>query len=59
MVRAAMPATEGLGRKRAALRAIIDMEKPAHTYYDLLIANPTMQIGVTSAVGKNTVLGIL
>lgn len=46
-----------LARKRRILRAILDLEKPAHTFYDLRIQVPTMQIGVHSRVGLDTVLG--
>lgn len=44
-------------RNQQIARAIIDREKPAHTYYDLRIFVPTMQIGVTSTIGKDTFLG--
>ncbi|MCO5188699.1 MAG: phage tail protein [Anaerolineae bacterium] len=44
-------------RRKQIARAIIDQEKPAHTYYDLIVDIPTMQIGVTSTVGVDTVLG--
>ena len=57
MVRAQIPGAENLGRNRAMLRAIIDLEKPAHTYYDLWIQTPAMQVGAASTVGKDTVLG--
>ncbi len=43
--------------KQRVARAIIDQEKPAHTYYDLEVEVPTMQIGVYSTVGVNTLLG--
>lgn len=43
-------------RKQIA-RAIIDQEKPAHTYYDLQVVIPTMQIGEHSTVGVDTLLG--
>jgi len=39
------------------LRAAIDASKPAHTWYDLRIEIPEMQIGVHSTVGVDTVLG--
>jgi phage tail-like protein len=50
-----------LARKFRIAQAIIEQEKPAHTYYGLAIRYPQMQI-VTSGedrltVGKNTVLG--
>lgn len=38
-------------------RALIDLEKPAHTHYALIPQFPTMQIGVHSTVGVDTVLG--
>jgi len=56
-VDAKVPGAADLGRKRAVLRAIIDVEKPAHTYYDLHIQTPTMRVGVTSTIGEDTVLG--
>lgn len=46
-----------LTRKTRITRAIIDQEKPAHTYYDLYVEVPTMQIGVYSTVGVDTLLG--
>lgn len=46
-----------LDRNTTVARAIIDQEKPAHTYYDLRIETPTMQIGVRSTVGVDTLLG--
>lgn len=49
--------TSDLARKRSILKSIIDAEKPAHTYYDLRIVIPTLRIGYTSHVGKDTVLG--
>jgi phage tail-like protein len=48
---------EALSRKEQIARAIINQEKPAHTYYDLQIEIPTMQIGVHSTVGVDTLLG--
>lgn len=39
------------------VRAIVDREKPAHTYYLLVIENPTMQIGKHSTIGYDTILG--
>lgn len=59
MVRALLPGAADLARQRAVLEAIIDMEKPAHTYYELEISpTATMQLGVTSTVGVDTLLGI-
>jgi phage tail-like protein len=36
---------------------IIELAKPAHTYYDLEIVSPHMQVGTHSTVGLDTVLG--
>ena len=46
-----------LRRKERIARAIIDQEKPAHTYYTLKTHVPTMQIGIASTVGVDTLLG--
>jgi phage tail-like protein len=44
-------------RQRIAM-AIIDQEKPAHTYYAFRFRDtPTMQIGFHSTIGVDTVLG--
>lgn len=45
-------------RKEQTARFIIDQEKPAHTYYELIVEFPTIQIGVTSTIGKDTLIGI-
>ena len=49
------------GRKQRRLRtamALVDEQKPAHTFYALRFRDlPTMQIGVHSTVGGDTVLG--
>lgn len=36
---------------------IIDREKPAHTYYDITIEVPTLQVAEHSTVGRDTLLG--
>ncbi len=46
-------------REEAIARSIIELEKPAHTYYKLNIEFPSMQIGKYSTVGINTLLGIV
>lgn len=46
-------------RQIAIAHALIDLEKPAHTTYDLELSFPTMQIGVTSHVGVDTLLGTI
>lgn len=55
------PSYEPSGRVRRAfeVRTVLDREKPAHTHYNLIIENPTMQIGVHSTIGVDTILGTL
>ena len=55
---------QDLQRKEAIARAIIDQEKPAHTFYSLQLLFPTMQINNTPESGEegillggNTILG--
>lgn len=38
-------------------RAIVDLEKPAHTYYAILYDIPGMKVGERSAVSENTLIG--
>jgi phage tail-like protein len=52
-----IPSMDLLQQKRRVLIEIINQEKPAHTYYGLTITVPTMQIGVHSKVGSDTLLG--
>lgn len=51
------PDLQAFARQREIATAIIDMEKPAHTYYELRVETPAMQIGVHSTVGVDTLLG--
>lgn len=44
-------------KKEKAVRAIIDREKPAHTYYDLEVIIPILQIEVHSTIDVDTLLG--
>lgn len=37
--------------------SLIDLEKPAHTSYKLILEHPTMQIGHHSSVGVDTIIG--
>ena len=58
-VRVKVPSFLDLARWRSVLEPIIDLEKPAHTYYDLQLSpSATMQVGVTSTIGKDTLLGV-
>ena len=45
-----------LSEKTESVRAVLDIEKPAHTYYSLSFSGPTFQIGVRSTVGKDTLI---
>jgi P2-related tail formation protein len=57
-VRVKVPSIQLIARWREVLEPIIDMEKPAHTYYDLQLSpGATMQIGVHSTIGADTLLG--
>jgi P2-related tail formation protein len=44
-------------RQRQIATAVIDLEKPAHTYYELLVETPTLQIGIHSTIGIDTLIG--
>ncbi len=48
-----------LQRQNQIIRALIDLEKPAHTAYDYHPTHTTMQIGVHSQIGVDTLLGDL
>ena len=41
----------------AIAHSIIEFAKPAHTFYELSLISPRMQVGVHSTVGLDTVLG--
>jgi len=45
-----------LSTKTESVRAVLDIEKPAHTVYSLSISGPTFQVGVQSTVGKDTLI---
>jgi hypothetical protein len=38
------------------IRAIVDLEKPAHTYYDVDIRTPGIKVGEKSTVGEDTLI---
>jgi phage tail-like protein len=52
---------EFLNRQRAAVKAVIDLNKPAHTHYKLTINSETIKIGECSrcTIGKNMLIGNL
>jgi phage tail-like protein len=51
------PDQKTLQRQTQIARALIDLQKPAHTTYELQIVFNTMQIGVRSTLGVDTLLG--
>jgi phage tail-like protein len=51
------PDQKTLQRQTQIARALIDLQKPAHTTYVLHVVFDTMQIGVRSTVGVDTLLG--
>jgi phage tail-like protein len=48
---------EQMQRQIRIAHEIIELGKPAHTFYELDIASPRMQVGVHSTVGFDTLLG--
>lgn len=46
-----------IAARQRIVTAIIDAEKPAHTYYTLDLETPILQIGIHSTVGVDTLLG--
>ncbi|HEX7240856.1 MAG TPA: phage tail protein [Longimicrobiaceae bacterium] len=56
LLRLPQPNPEARRRFEELARAIIDVEKPAHTRYDLDVLTPAMQLGLHSQVGVDTLL---
>ena len=48
---------EQLNQQRQVVEAIINMEKPSHTYYKLEVETPIFQIGKHSRIGVDTLIG--
>jgi phage tail-like protein len=53
------PDPSTLQRQHQIVTALIEQEKPAHTAYDIEFEHSTMQIGVRSTIGVDTLLGQL
>ncbi len=51
-----VPDPRAMVEKQRAIGELIDIEKPAHTYYKMSIKIPTMQVGKYSRVGVDTLL---
>jgi phage tail-like protein len=49
-----IPDRDEVTKKTASVKAVLDIEKPAHTHYTLTISGPTLQIGRQSTVGRDT-----
>jgi phage tail-like protein len=56
IVRLATTSPAEISYQRQVVRAIVDAEKPAHTHYVLEVETPSLQIGVHSTVGVDTLL---
>ncbi|HEX2094583.1 MAG TPA: phage tail protein [Longimicrobiaceae bacterium] len=56
LLRLPRPNPEVRRRFEALARAVLDLEKPAHTRYHLDVLTPAMQIGVYSQIGVDTLL---
>jgi phage tail-like protein len=46
-----------LQKEKKMVEALIEMQKPAHTYFSLELKTEQLQIGKTSTIGKDTFLG--
>jgi phage tail-like protein len=55
-VRLATPDPDAVRRTGETVAAILDQEKPAHTRYSLTLEIPSLQIGVHSRIGVDTLL---
>ncbi len=47
---------EEIKKQREMAQAIIELQKPAHTYFTLTVEAPSFQVGVHSTVGEDTLL---
>ena len=58
-VRATMPqAAPALKQRQIQIaNALIELQKPAHTTYELFIGSNTLRIGVRSTIGRDTLVG--
>ncbi len=54
-----LPSTvpEEIKAQHTVARTIVDLQKPAHTYYSLSVETPIFQLGVHSTLGTDTLLG--
>lgn len=57
LIRVPVTDPEQIRQYREIATAIIEMEKPAHTCYELDVETPMLQIGVHSTIGVDTLLG--
>lgn len=56
LIRLPTPDPEQQRKSLQVVRAIIDLEKPAHTHYAVDVETPSLQLGVHSTVGVDTLL---
>jgi phage tail-like protein len=52
-----VPDPQLIGHQREIATAIVDLQKPAYTYYALSVETPTFRIGHFSHVGMDTLIG--
>jgi phage tail-like protein len=45
-----------LEAQRRLTAAIVDLAKPAHTYYEIIVVSPNLQLGAQSSMGIDTVI---
>jgi phage tail-like protein len=50
------PEPAKLKAKAKAVEAVLEIEKPAHTFYKLNLQAPTLQIGTRATIGKDTLI---
>jgi phage tail-like protein len=48
---------DSIRRQREIVETILDAEKPAHTWYELEVSTPELQVDVHSQIGVDTLIG--
>lgn len=56
-IKLARQPVQDIQRQFEIAQALVEMEKPAHTNYELLLDTPTLKVGEFSTVGVDTLLG--
>ena len=50
------PNIEELGQRVESVKAVLDIEKPAHTTYEVKHQGPKLQVGYQSTIGTDTLI---